>query len=345
MSKIKNFIMLFFITLILFLIPNISKATVEVNRNVYSNNGSMKFTFTGLELDMEHEYEFGIASTKATQIENWFLVTEYTEDMAVVDLLMTTEEIREVINTTDTGYITIKDKTTDTVVIEPYAVDLKIPYLQVTNFTVIENGKEFGSSENETINVGMRNDSNSVPYYQYEKITDQSIIDTYKNIRAQKGDIKQMQDMLKQTPPTSNWSSWEYWNGFDYSTGLNGYGRPESPISVPDEGLYYMWVYFSGKDIKNVYGYILVDNLGNELSNNDDENQNNINNQNNIGNGNGVNDVGQANQNVILGSDSTSANKILPKAGKSMIIATLIILFTVMAVIWYVKNEKYKNIK
>ena len=44
-------------------------------------------------------------------------------------------------------------------------------------------------------------------------------------------------------------------------TGMEGYGHTQRNISVPESGLYYMWVYFSGDNIKNVYGYILVDNL------------------------------------------------------------------------------------
>lgn len=42
---------------------------------------------------------------------------------------------------------------------------------------------------------------------------------------------------------------------------MNGFGYPQSSISVPENGLYYMWIYFSGNGLKNVYGYILVDNL------------------------------------------------------------------------------------
>ena len=34
-------------------------------------------------------------------------------------------------NAVNTGYITIKDKTADTVVLQPYAIDLKIPFLKV----------------------------------------------------------------------------------------------------------------------------------------------------------------------------------------------------------------------
>ena len=71
----------------------------------------------------------------------------------------------------------------------------------------------------------------------------------------------ELEGMLKTNPPSSNWTTWEYWNGYDYATGMNGFGHPQSNISVPENGLYYMWIYFSGTGLKNIYGYILVDNL------------------------------------------------------------------------------------
>lgn len=333
MSKIKCIIILLFMSLIVFLIPNSTNAAVDVSRNIYSNNGSMKFTFTGLELDMTHEYEYGFTVTAATQVEDWYLITEYTESTAVVDLITTTKKIREVINATDTGYITIKDKTTDSIVLDPYGVDLKIPYLRVTNYTVIENGKEFGSGETESINVLLRNAGNSEAYYQYEKITDQNIIDKYKEIKSQNGDITELESMLTTTIPTNNWSVWKYFNGYT----LTGHGYPESPISVPDEGLYYLWVYFSGNNIKNVYGYILVDNLGAEGSDNNQQNQSNVD-----SNNTGTNDQ---NSMPIVGNDNTTATVRLPAAGTPTIITIILLVTVICTIILYLKNRKYKDIK
>lgn len=65
---------------------------------------------------------------------------------------------------------------------------------------------------------------------------------------------------MTNTVPQQGWSEWTYWNGHD-SSGMGGYGYPSDQITAPDSGLYYLWVYFSGNNIKNIYGYILVDNL------------------------------------------------------------------------------------
>lgn len=260
MRKTKILLAIILVSIVLLIIPNVSNAAVEVTRNVYSNNGSMKFNFTGLTLDTNKEYEFGITKTSAAEVETWHSITAYTENTATVDIVMNTEDLRDVVDATDTAYIRIREKSADTLVLEPYAVDVKTPFLKVTNFTVINNGKEFGSNQNDCIQVALRNAKNSEAYYQYEKITDENIISKYKEIKSENGDFEELQSLLKTTVPTSGWNSWKYWNGHG-SRADSGYGNPQNPIQVPDTGLYYMWVYFSGDNLKDVYGYILVDNL------------------------------------------------------------------------------------
>lgn len=263
MTKAKSLVMILTISVIMIVLPNICQATddITVERNIYSNNGSMKFTFSGLALDTTHEYEFGLASSSNVEAEKWHTITDYTEKTAVVDIMTTTTDLRSVINIVDTGYVTIKDKTTNTVVLKPYSVDLKIPFLRVTNYDVIPNGKDLDSNE---IEVAIRNAGNSESYYQYEKITDDNIITKYNEIKSRNGDFKELESLLKTTPPDSNWRQWKYWNG--YMGNENGHGYTQRNVAVPDTGLYYMWVYFSGNNIKNVYGYILVDNLEPDIS-------------------------------------------------------------------------------
>ena len=248
--------------IILFVGITTVNAAVEVTRNVYSNNGSMKFEFTGLTLDTTKEYEFALTSTTAETPTKWIDITQYTATEATVDVAMGTTELRNSFNKSDIGYITIREKTSNDVVVEPYQVDLKLPYMMVTNFTVINNGKEFKSgSESECINVALRNQGVSEAYYQYEKITDTNVINKYKQLKASNGDYIELQSMIKTTTPTSNWTKWSYFNGYDRTTGMNGFGHPTTTITAPDTGLYYMWVYFSGENLKPLYGVILVDNL------------------------------------------------------------------------------------
>lgn len=258
-KKILILALLLGLTLAL-IIPNISNATTEitVSRNLYSMDGSMKFTFTGLTIDTTHEYEYGFTKTSATAVEDWYLVTESTATSVTANIMTGTKQMKEVINAVDTGYITIKDKTTDKVIVEHYAVDLKLPFLRVTNYEVISNGQKLDVDYN--INVPLRNAANSEAYYKYEKITDQNLINKYKEIKANNGDYTALESLLKTSAPTSGYSTWAYWNGHG-TDGRNGYGYTTRTVNAPDEGLYYLWLYFSGESIKNLYGCIIVDNL------------------------------------------------------------------------------------
>lgn len=258
MKKTKSLIIILLLSIALLVIPNICKATgVTVTRNIYSNNGSMKFTFEGLTLDKTHEYEFGLTATQVAEVEKWHLITDFTENSAVVDIISTTNDLRKVIYTTDIGYISIKDKTENKDVVKGQKVDLKMPFLQVSNYTVVPNGKRFNISD--VINIPLRNADNvKNPYYQYEKITDENLINRYKELKEKGGNFLELESLLKKDVPKSEWTTWGYWNGYGSN---DGRGYTQSNISVPDSGLYYMWLYFSGNNIKDLYGCILVDNL------------------------------------------------------------------------------------
>lgn len=265
MKRTKYLMITLIIGTILFVLPNISHASVDVTKEVYANNGSIKFNFTGLTLDKTHEYEFGFTKTATTKVENWHFFTVSTETTATIDLPAGTEEFADIIVSVDTGYITIRDKTTDTVILQPYAVDLSTPYLNLTNYTVINNGKDFNTSSNNSLQINFWNARNSKAYYQYEKITDENVINKYKEIKGKNGDYTNLQSLLKTKAPSSNWTTWDYWNGYGNST-TSGFGYPQKTINTPDYGLYYMWIYLSGNAVKSTYGYILVDNLQPEIA-------------------------------------------------------------------------------
>lgn len=263
MRNIKKISIIFLmIALIISLMPIIVNAeSVTVTREIVSSVG-MKFTFKGLTLDKTKEYEFGLKATKAASIEKWHKITDYTANSAVLNVNYTTSDLKNVIDVTDNGYITIRESDSEKTIIENYEVDLKIPLLKVSDHSSIKNGQELSTSN--TINVFIRNASNSKAYYQYEKITDQNLINEYKKIKKENGDFTTLENSIASKPKTSNWKKFEYWNG--YGNAAEGEGYPQWTISVPDSGLYYMWLYFSGNNIKDVYGCIFVDNLEDEVA-------------------------------------------------------------------------------
>ena len=215
----------------------------------------MKFTLEGLTLDKTHENECGLIATQSAEVETWHLITDFTENSAVVDIVSSTKDLRQVIDTTDNAYISIKDKTENKDVVKGQEVDLKMPFLQVSNYTVVPNGKNL---DDNYINIPLRNvNSVKTPYYQYEKITDENLINKYKEIKEKGGDFLELESLLKKDVPKANWTGWGFWNGYSGT----GQGYTQRTVSVPDTGLYYMWLYFSGNNIKDLSGCILVDNL------------------------------------------------------------------------------------
>lgn len=263
----KKLIMLVMILLTtLLLVPNVVNASnITCERYVYSNDVSMKFLFKGLKLNKDHEYEFGLTKTEAEEVSAWHNLTEYTDTTATVDIHASTTDLRKTINSTDTGYITIRDKNDNSIVVKSYSVNLKMPFLQVTNYTVIKNGTQFNTDK--TLNIALRNASNSKPYYQYEKITDEKLINKYKELKSKNGQYLELESYIKQTAPVSNWTGWKYWNVYDsFDSGVSGMGYPKGTISVPEQGLYYMWIYVAGNNLKPVYGCVLVDNLGADIA-------------------------------------------------------------------------------
>lgn len=260
MTKVKKILILLSIAIALVLIPNIANAAVSVKKDDNTTAGTQKFYFSGLTLDTKHEYQFGLTKTTGATINDWFLITDYTESTVNIELEGNNVKFTDVITAVEKGYITIKDKTTDSIILDHFQVDLSIPFLKVTNYTVINNGKNIGD---EKIEVRFWNGGNSKPFYQYEKIADETLINKYKEIKNKNGDYLELQSLLKKKAPTANWKSWQHWGyAFSGNTTATGSGYTESIVKVPDEGLYYMWLYFQGgANTRNLYGCILVDNL------------------------------------------------------------------------------------
>lgn len=260
MTKAKYIIILLFVSLMLIFIPNFSRAAIEVSKSVPTNYGSIVFAFTGFDKDIDgsHQYQWGITETAGEEITRWFNVADATNPSQIaITVSASDSELRTLLNKTDTAYVTLKDTTADEILTKDFQVSLKLPYLRITNYTTVNNGYNFGAKD---IQVALRNAKNSKAYYQYEKITDENVIKKYKEIKAENGSALEMEDMLSQTPPKANWKTWSEWWGSS-EDGSDGHGYTEHTADVPDTGLYYMWMYFKEVGIKDMYGYILVDNL------------------------------------------------------------------------------------
>ncbi len=203
MTKAKYIMVLLFVSLLLLIIPNISNAAVTVKRTVESSV-AMKFSLSGLTLNEDHQYEYGFSATKAGDVKKWYQVTDLSSATATIPLRLSDNDMKSVFDATDTGYVTIRDVTdSNKTVVEPTALDFKIPYLQVTNFTVLTNGYQFKGGGEDEVSVPSRSRNSCKMYYQYQKITDTNIINKYKEIKSKNGSVLDMQSMLSSKAPNS----------------------------------------------------------------------------------------------------------------------------------------------
>ena len=103
MKKLRNLIILVIAIILILIVPNISNAAIEVNKERPTNDGSIKYTFTGLTLDKTHEYEFGFAKSMSSEIEKWHLISKFTETTAIVNISGANVEFTNIITAVDTG--------------------------------------------------------------------------------------------------------------------------------------------------------------------------------------------------------------------------------------------------
>lgn len=245
MMKVKYLIMLLVTVAFMLLIPNISSAAVEYTRTIPSNEGTIKINFTGLELDPMKAYEFALVRQGGTP-ENWFSIDDgYTTSEATVTLNSATSKIVEVLKTTDTGFIYIreKDNATGTYVLQAQQVNLKLPYLQSLSYSKnniyydIAN-MIYGSIGNEYTNIGA-----DYTYAKWEKVTNEDLVEKFLSIKNNNNNITELEGDLP-NPPTT------------------GYTTDRSPnYTDKNDGLYLLWVKRTGGNCKDIYSCIVHDGL------------------------------------------------------------------------------------
>ena len=262
MKSIKFFLILLFSFLMMATISNATDG-VTVNREFVGSDATMNFEFSGLTLNKDNKkYEWGFTELKNDEITKWYDLADFTNNKANVIIDPKIESIANIVNKSDRGFVTIREKGSN-IVMEPKEVDLKIPLLELTDKPIINNGDIFFPSGEETISLKL-NDTFNLSY-QLEKVTDFNVINKYrelKNISASKNDIiNSLEKIIMKNPSSSSWTDWDYQNG-GYTHRDTRRGSPMKKIKVNDDGLYYMWIKAYKSGLKTIYGVSLIDNLG-----------------------------------------------------------------------------------
>ena len=251
--------MVLLIYALMFFISN-SVNAVSIERDFINNAGSINVKLSGLTLDPNNKkYEWGFTQLKNDEVKQWYDLTDFDNNKANIIIDVFVPEIRNVVLKSDKGFVTIREKGANNIT-EPIELDLKIPLLRFTDRPVLNNG-EILSLSNNNIKYKLFSSNENVEF-QYEKVTDEAVVNKYKEIKNNNSSIYDIEKIIKKELPIDNWKKWEdkSFNMFGYTSST--YGYPESKISVNGEGLYYMWIKAYGKGTKVVYGLILVDNLG-----------------------------------------------------------------------------------
>lgn len=262
MKIIKFLLILLFSFLIMATISNATDG-VTVKREFVGSDATMNFEFSGLTLNKDNKkYEWGFTELKNDEITKWYDLADFTNNKANVIIDPKIDSIANIVNKTDIGFVTIREKGLN-IVMEPKEVDLKIPLLELTDKPIINNGDRFSLSRESCISLKLHGTFNLS--YQFEKVTDSNLINKYrelKNISANREDIvNSLEKIIKKTPSSNSWTNWDYQNG-GYSYSDTRYGSPMDKIKVNDDGLYYMWIKAYKSGLKTVYGVSLIDNLG-----------------------------------------------------------------------------------
>ena len=262
MKSIKIFLILLFSFLMMATISNATDG-VTVKREFVDSDATMNFEFSGLTLNKDNKkYEWGFTELKNDEITKWYDLTDFTNNKANVIIDPKIDSIANIVNKTDIGFVTIREKGLN-IVMEPKEVDLKIPLLELTDKPIINNGDRFSVGRESCISLKLHGTFNLS--YQFEKVTDSNLINKYrelKNISANREDIvNSLEKIIKKTPSSNSWTNWDYQNG-GYSYSDTRYGSPMDKIKVNDDGLYYMWIKAYKSGLKTVYGVSLIDNLG-----------------------------------------------------------------------------------
>lgn len=262
MKSIKIFLILLFSFLMMATISNATDG-VTVKREFVGSDATMNFEFSGLTLNKDNKkYEWGFTELKNDEITKWYDLTDFANNKANVIIDPKIDSIANIVNKTDIGFVTIREKGLN-IVMEPKEVDLKIPLLELTDKPIINNGDRFSGGRESCISLKLHGTFNLS--YQFEKVTDSNLINKYrelKNISANREDIvNSLEKIIKKTPSSNSWTNWDYQNG-GYSYSDTRYGSPMDKIKVNDDGLYYMWIKAYKSGLKTVYGVSLIDNLG-----------------------------------------------------------------------------------
>lgn len=267
-SLTKVLLTMFFIALLLCIIPNVVSAyedtfTTEdgivVKKNIDGyQQGNVHFDITNIELNEEKNYKWGFSkSSNIESVEKWYGLNDVTasQKVASIDMLTSDSTMFKFLRENDSMYLYIKDAE-DELVVNGLKVDLSLPISYAfklsfdTNwshylYNVAYNGNDYNSPSIYKIkNV----------YYKFEKITDDNLIEKYRTALSNNDNMNNI--IEKTQDDINNLTNWTLCDSNKYNTNLFvGFKKSTWPT---EQGVYYLYLKGKDADTKTVYGALIV---------------------------------------------------------------------------------------
>ncbi len=246
MKTVKYFLILIITSIGLFIMSTKVDAAVSYTRTIPSNDGSIVINLSGLELQTEKAYEYGLA-TQGSVPSKWFDVTEKTTSTLKVNLGSGTTGIVEVLRVADVGTLFVREKNNESgTYVAKLDVNLKLPLLQATSYTAYDKGSYNVHDVYDSIG-GYDLLGTKKTYYKFQIVKDKTFIEQFLKVKNNGDDISTLENYLPNHPTTG-------WNVQDTSStfGENSHKEP---------GLYFLWLRLTGDGCKDIYGCIIHDGI------------------------------------------------------------------------------------
>lgn len=318
-------IILVTIILIIGIYNNVNaEANISIKVSFENEEKNVVLNISNIEL-LEEKCKWGISKTSEDlTVENWYDLEEYdiSKKSAKIKLDVSDSIIKNIIKSTDTIFLYIKNKE-DSIIVDKTKVDIKIPLTEA--FTI---SKTIFYDKNVSINpaytISALYDIEK-QYYKLEKITDENIINKYKENK----EINKFDELINENKiPENGWIEAKELIAQMDATSIKSI--PNSILSS-EPGIYYVWIKAEDEKSKTVYGVAIIEIEGEnkepEIGNNDEEQP--------------KGDL----PTETPKDDTTVTTGKLPQTGVSMTIVFVIIFAIALALLYYRRYSNCKDIK
>ena len=268
-SMKKIFTFLFSICLFTMVASATNESPTVKSEIVKDGTFDFNVILSDMNLSTSTEYEWAIVENQAAIPEDsdWFTVNDWTNNTLNLYLDFSESKVYKVLKNVDTAYIVLREKSSQNVIVDHVEVDVSIPYAYGA-VPYIDAGY-LNLKENYWAVTYVYDASNYKMSQKIAaiKITNQSIIDGYLNLKDSSGNIDK--NALANYIDSLNLTSSDIPSSFPKSDDGTLHEKNKS-VGITDNALYFVWGSSANRSesTKTVYGVTIYDNGYDGSSNN-----------------------------------------------------------------------------